>query len=125
MVKTTDLSAEIIKALREYTDDVEDELQDAKDEVTKQAVQRLKLAGSFKSRSGSYKRGWKVKKNGNKGPYIIYNATDYQLTHLLEYGHATRGGGRTRAYPHIAPVEQWVVQEFESRVRRGISRGGK
>ena len=121
----TDLSAEILKALQEYSDDVEDELMEAKDDVTKQAVTRLKTSGSFKQRSGKYKRGWRVKKNSSHGKYIIYNATDYQLTHILEHGHATRGGGRTQAFPHIAPVEEWVVDEFENRVRRSISRGGK
>ncbi|CAH0417472.1 HK97 gp10 family phage protein [Periweissella fabaria] len=120
-IKPGQMTDEIVKALQEYSSDVEDELEDAKDEVTKEGVKKLRLAGSFKQRSGSYKRGWRIKKESNRGPVIIYNATNYQLTHLLEFGHAKRGGGRTRTFVHIAPVEEWINKAFEKRVKLGIS----
>ena len=35
------------------------------------------------------------------------------LVHLLEKGHATIGGGRVRAYPHIAPAADEAFALFE------------
>lgn len=120
-IKPSQMTDEIVKALQEYSVDVEDELENAKNEVTKEGVKKLRLAGSFKQHSGAYKRGWRVKKESNHGPVIIYNATNYQLTHLLEFGHAKRSGGRTHAFVHIAPVEEWINKEFEEHVKLGIS----
>ena len=48
------------------------------------------------------------------------NKKRYQLTHLLEKGHAKRGGGRVRAFPHIAPAEQAGIRELEEGIKRGL-----
>ena len=44
----------------------------------------------------------------------------YQLAHLLEYGHATRNGGRTGANEHIKPVEEWAVEEVQDQIMKAI-----
>ncbi|MCQ4931437.1 HK97 gp10 family phage protein, partial [[Eubacterium] rectale] len=47
----------------------------------------------------------------------------YQIAHLLEHGHAKRGGGRVAARPHIAPAEENGIQQLEEEIERGIRNG--
>ena len=110
------LADEISKALQEYTREVTEELEKAKQEIAKEGVKELKKTSP--KRTGEYRKGWRTKKQGTA--QIVYNATKPQLTHLLEKGHAKRGGGRVPGQPHIAPVEEKMVKEFEERVERAI-----
>jgi hypothetical protein len=116
MVKIADISKEIAKHLSEYTSFVEEEVEQAKEEVTKNAVTELK--NKSPNLTGSYAKGWKRKKVGKE--IIIYNGTDYQLTHLLEHGHANRNGGRTEGKAHIRPAEENAVKEYVERVERAL-----
>ena len=52
--------------------------------------------------------------------YRVRNATHYQLTHLLEYGHLKVNGGRTKKYEHIKPVEERGIQTFSKMIKQGI-----
>ena len=45
----------------------------------------------------------------------------YQLAHLLEKGHAKRGGGRVSGKPHIAPAEENGVQLLEHLIEEALS----
>lgn len=117
---TVDLSDEIAKTLIEYSKDVEEELEREKEAIAQEAVAKLKRAGSFSDTSGKYRKGWRVKKVGKK--FVVHNATRYQVTHLLENGHATRRGGRTRAFPHISPVDDWVSKELPKRIQDRLGR---
>ncbi|UTG84530.1 HK97 gp10 family phage protein [Bacillus paranthracis] len=118
MVRVEDLAREIANQVEQYTEDVEKEVEAAKKETSKKGVATLKQTSPKKS--GDYRKGWRVKKVGNES--VIHNATHYQLTHLLEHGHAKAGGGRVPAHPHIRPVEEQVSQEFVDRVERAIQR---
>jgi hypothetical protein len=51
---------------------------------------------------------------------LVHNKTDYQLTHLLEHGHAKRNGGRVAPKIHIRPNEEKAVKEFEKRIKGAI-----
>jgi hypothetical protein len=108
---------EIARALREYTDDVTQNLDNAKDKISKEAVSELKITSP--KRTGEYAKNWSRKKT--KYGYIVYNRDpSYRLTHLLEYGHAKRDGGRVQAHPHIAPVEQKVIDKFTSAAEKAV-----
>ena len=44
----------------------------------------------------------------------------YSLTHLLENGHAKRGGGRVKAIPHIGKVNADVMEMVEKEILKRI-----
>lgn len=113
------LAQEIAKHLKAYSTEVEQDLQDAKKEVADKAVQELKASTGFQDRTGRYRKGWRAKKVGEN--YVVYNATDASLTHLLEKGHALRNGGRSKSFTHIKPVEEMVITDFEDIVRKRLS----
>ena len=74
-------------------------------------------------KTGRYKKSWAVKRQketSNALEMVVHSKNRYQLTHLLEKGHAKRGGGRVRAFPHIAPAEQAGIRELEEGIRRGL-----
>jgi len=112
-----DLSSEIAKSLTAYTNEVEETLVDAQEKITKDGAKRLKSTSP--KDTGAYAKGWRVK--NTKDGYILYNKTNYQLTHLLEKGHAKVGGGRVAGIPHIGPTEKDMNKEYVETVERELS----
>lgn len=114
----------IMRELQRYTNLVIEEFEAAKQETAKEIQDELKADGQpYKDKSGDYRKGWRIKKqgSGNRTSFIVHNATDYQLTHLLEKGHARRGGGeRVPARVHIAPAEEKGIEKFLERTERAI-----
>ena len=111
--------------LNSYSVEVRRATSNAQDKVAKQAVQKLKNTSPKKS--GSYAKGWAVKREkGRDGIPIVtvHNKTDYQLTHLLENGHVIRNAkgefGRFNGIKHIAPVEEWANDEVVEEIEREL-----
>lgn len=128
-VNPEDLTKAINKYLTEYKEDIEDDVVETVDKITQDAKEELKTESRNKfqqhGRKKPYYSGWTVKlskKTQNKYAKVIWNRTNYQLTHLLEFGHATRNGGRTKAVPHIRPVEEkykkLFLEQIEQKIRR-------
>jgi Bacteriophage HK97-gp10, putative tail-component len=113
------LANEINRLLAGYSEEVTAEIEKAASDVAKEC--RKEIEYDSPHLTGTYERSWKIKKQSKRGKpkYIIHNV-EYQLTHLLEHGHAKRGGGRTRAFPHIAPAEERAIRKFLDRVERAI-----
>lgn len=113
----------VAEQLSDILDEIEKNLDDSSQDAFKkgatEAVEVLHAKSPRRPGGGKYAAGWTLKPvTGPLKGYIVYNATDYQLTHLLEKGHAKRNGGRVRAIPHIRPVEiavsQKVLREIEN-----------
>ena len=126
-IKPEELEKELMKYLKEYEEEIEDEVKETTDSVTKEVVKELKNTSprSKHNRKKPYYKGWtrQVGKQ-SKGRYTIkiYNKTNYQLTHLLEFGHATRNGRMTKAIPHIRPVEEKYNKLYQERLITAIKR---
>ena len=118
---------DIVDILNEYSDDVQEEISNAAENLANQAASELRASsGTYKIRTGKYNKGWKVNTKRGRG-YInctVHNATNWQLTHLLENGHTTRNGGRTKAFVHIKPVEEKYVNQYTKDVEKIIKNGG-
>lgn len=50
----------------------------------------------------------------------IGNKSEPGLVHLLEKGHATLTGRRTRAFPHMAPAFEEIQDDFVDRVAKAV-----
>ena len=88
-----------------------------------QSVKR-DIQGNAPVRTGKYKKSWaakKVQENANSLTMAVHSRDRYQIAHLLEHGHAKRGGGRVQAVPHIAPAERRGAEELTVRIERGLS----
>jgi hypothetical protein len=76
-------------------------------------------------RTGDYKKGWGIKQEWEDCDSLrmrVRNKTDWQLTYLLENGHAKKNGGRVRAYPHIKPAEESAVKRMIEGVKKIYSK---
>ena len=129
-IKADDLSKEVMKYLNNYKEDIEEDVIETVDDITKKARDELKKTSPRRkgSRKDPYYKGWSIKLSKKRtGEYhkVIWNKTNYQLTHLLEFGHATKNGGRTKAIPHIRPVEEKYNVEFVDNLKKKIRRTSK
>lgn len=129
-IKPEELQKVLSDYLEDYVEDISEGVEDTTDALTKEAVQELKQTSprGKGTRQNPYHKGWsKQKGKVSRGRYTvkIHNKTNYQLTHLLEFGHATRNGGRTRAIPHIRPIEEKYNKLYEERITTVIKRRSK
>lgn len=105
---------------------------DTKAEDVKAAVKRAGTtvrkeiqAGAPKD-SGAYVKSWSVKnvrETSHSLELAVHSRNRYQLAHLLEFGHAKRGGGRVAGKRHIAPAEELGIRQLEEEIERSLSHG--
>ena len=111
------LADAIVKELAAYNQEVTDGMKGAVKEAAKECTKQIKQNSPVLT--GSYRKGWtdKVMYDGREDIRVtVYNRTDYQLTHLLEHGHAKVNGGRVAGKAHIGPA----AQDAEDKLLREI-----
>ena len=129
-VKTTidNLDKAFMEVLNQYKDACHANADEAVTYTAKEAAKELRNAnpsGSGKYRSWKeYNKGWTVTqtkrdKREHKSA-TVHNKDHYQLTHLLEKGHALTQGGRSKAFPHIAPVAEKAEEMLYQRMVKGL-----
>ena len=122
MTSIDNMAAEIMKGLTEYADLANESMKKA---VKKTATSvKKEISSNAPKDTGAYAKSWAVKKtkeNSHSLEMTVHSKNRYQLAHLLEKGHAKRGGGRISGKPHIAPAEENGVQLLEHLIEGALS----
>lgn len=122
------LDKTFMEVLNAYKNATEATVNRAVRENAKECVTELKNAhpngsGVYQSWD-EYNSGWTVMQTKrNKREHVsatVHNAEHYQLTHLLEKGHAKVNGGRTRSFKHIEPVAEKAVENLFRDIKDGV-----
>ena len=116
------LADEVIKQLGEYAEVTTDGMKKAVNDAGKTVKKEIQANAPVQS--GKYKKSWTVKKTAESATKLeitVHSKNRYQLAHLLEHGHAKRGGGRVAGKPHIAPAEQNGEELLENLIRKALS----
>ena len=112
------LTAEIEKILENYGENVQQNINEVVGEITKKGAKTQNQQSGQTFDGKKYRKSWttQVETGRTSAQGTIYSKIP-GLPHLLEHGHALRGGGRTTGRAHIAPVEEALVREFEQKVK--------
>lgn len=114
------------KTLDEYADWCGDMLAYVTDDIAADGVKALRNISkeTFPNGTGKYAKSWALAKGAKKRRQVKYSTTIYStmpgLPHLLENGHAKRGGGRVAGRPHISTIETELIDAYEKAVKGNI-----
>ena len=117
-VKVDNLAEAILQELSEYEQEVTDGIKSEVQTVSKECVAEIKQKAPVLT--GAYKKGWRAKKIYESKETIrcrVENPKEYRLTHLLEFGHSKRNGGRVAGIPHIQPAEEDAEKKLMKKVK--------
>ena len=108
------LAKTIMEGLQEYADVASADVKTAVRKAGKNV--KAEISANAPKRTGAYAKSWAVKtqkETANSLEVVVHSKNRYQIAHLLEHGHAKRGGGRVAGIPHIAPAEEKAVKQLE------------
>ncbi len=120
-VSVDQMAQTIMDGLLEYADLATEDMKAAVKKAGNKAKSDVQAGAPVDT--GKYKKSWMVKttkENANALEVTVHSRNRYQLAHLLEFGHAKRNGGRTRAFPHIAPAEAAAAELLEREVEAAL-----
>ena len=106
--------------LEEYGKEAKYALVKAVEETALETKQDLTGAGGFGGTK--FKKSWQKKTEKGKLGEISAQVGNkiYRITHLLEFGHAKRGGGRVQGYNFVAPVNDKVEERVMNKMKEAL-----
>lgn len=121
-VTVNNLQDAIKDILDDYGDQVYENLEEITQRIGKKGVEAVRNSSKEAFNGKVYASGWgmTVEKNRLYTSVIIHNKKQAGLAHLLEHGHVKANGtgryGQWSGVEHLLPVEEKLVDEFESEV---------
>lgn len=108
------------KVLEEYADDISMYVDDATKKVGQKGAIMLRneslarFENSGRQKKGRYGTGWTctISRSRLATVAVLHNDKYPGMPHLLENGHAKRGGGFVNGREHIAPAEAEIERVF-------------
>lgn len=131
-----EVQIDLARAYQQYTTEVQQEIFSAQDRISREMLQEVIDTSPVREpyqrttdrpsrrrdtrQPGQYQRGWKLRKIRKPTRYIImaYNATDYQLTHLIDLGHRTKNGGYYSGNKHITDAQKHANDKLTAEIER-------
>ena len=123
-VKVGQLADTISKELQEYAAQAADSAKEAVKKAGKTVKKEIESTAPVAT--GKYAKSWTVKKQKETDysiDVVVHSKTSYRLAHLLEFGHAKRGGGRVAARPHLAAAEEIGIDQLQKEIERALEGG--
>lgn len=125
-VTIENLDSEIKLALQEAAEEIETDVGTIIKTTAKKGSMALGsesyslFKNSKKLKNGRYGSGWTYAYFPNRimPSAKIFNSKYPGLVHLLEKGHANRGGGRTEGRPHVAPTEDLLYTTIQQELAK-------
>ena len=115
------LAKTIMEGLQEYADVASADVKTAVRKAGKNV--KAEISANAPKRTGAYAKSWAVKtekETAHSLEVVVHSKNRYQIAHLLEHGHAKRGGGRVAGIPHIAPAEEKAVKQLEENIMKKL-----
>lgn len=115
------MASAISQNLERYADLAADELKKSVRKAGKTV--KSEISQTAPKDTGKYAKSWTVKtqkETSNSLEVVVHSKNRYQLAHLLEHGHAKRGGGRVAARVHIAPAEEKAIETLEHEIESAL-----
>lgn len=128
-IKIDNFSSAIADEMAKYSEEVsktviqiiKEEAQLLTDNIKKDSPKRSKKVA--RRTLNRYSKGWTATTEIENNLFVeinVHNKSDYQLTHLLENGHANRDGSRTEGKEHIKPNEEITNERIEKRIKEAV-----
>jgi hypothetical protein len=120
-VSVNGLTVAVMSGLQEYANLAAEDMKKAVKKAGTTA--RKEIEANAPKNTGAYAKSWSVKntkETANSLEVTVYSRNRYQLAHLLEYGHAKRGGGRVAGKAHIAPAEELAIEKLEQEIQKAL-----
>lgn len=125
-VTVDNLQDAIKDILDEYSDQIYENLDEITQRIGKKGVEAVRNSSKEAFNGKVYASGWgmTVEKNRLYTSVIIHNKKQAGLAHLLEHGHVKANGtgryGQWDGVEHLLPVEEKLIDEYESEVVRNL-----